>query len=63
MLEDYANARKRDTRGGLLFTDFLVSTFSNDVIGLSGLRSASLGLLDMVQPAKNILVSKMSYGK
>lgn len=63
MLEAYAKTRKRDTTGGLLFTDFLVSTFSNDVIGLSGLRSASLGALDMVQPAKDLLVRKMSYGK
>lgn len=63
MLEAYAETRKRDTKGGLLFTDFLVSTFSNDVIGLSGLRSAGLGLFDIIKPVKKILVSKMSYGK
>ncbi len=63
MLEAYAATRKRDTKGGLLFTDFLVNTFSNDVIGLSGLRSTGLGLLDVFQPAKNFLVNKMSYGK
>jgi len=63
MLTAYAGTRQRDAKGGLLFTDFLVNTFSNDVIGLSGLRSAGLGMLDMVKPAKRMLVSKMSYGK
>lgn len=63
MLTAYATTRKRDTKGGLLFTDFLVNTFSNDIVGLSGVRSVGLGLLDVVKPAKNILVSKMSYGK
>ncbi len=63
MLDAYAKTRKRDTKGGLLFTDFLVSTFSNDVIGLSGLRSTGLGLLDVIKPAKDLLVNKMSYGK
>ena len=62
-LATYSRARERDTKGGLLFTDFLVNTFSNDVIGLSGLRSVGLGLLDVVKPAKKMLVSKMSYGK
>lgn len=63
MLAAYTATRKRDTKGGLLFTDFLVSTFTNDMIVLSGLRSTGLGFLDIVKPAKNMLVSKMSYGK
>lgn len=63
MLDAYSNTRARDTKGGLLFTDFLVSTFSNDLIGLSSVRSAGLGLLDLLTPAKQLLVSKMSYGK
>ena len=63
MLEAYAKTRMRDTKGGLLFTDFLVSTFTNDLIGLSGMRSIGLGLLDVLTPAKKILVSKMSYGQ
>jgi 2-octaprenyl-6-methoxyphenol hydroxylase len=63
MLEAYAKTRVRDTKGGLLFTDFLVSTFSNDWIGLSSMRSVGLGLLDVLSPAKRMLVSKMSYGK
>lgn len=63
MLESYAKARARDTKGGLLFTDFLVSVFSNDVIALSEMRSVGLGLLDAFKPVKNLLVNKMSYGK
>lgn len=63
MLEAYRKTRARDTKGGLLFTDFLVSLFNNDVIGLSGMRSAGLGLLDVLKPVKDVLVSKMSYGK
>ena len=63
MLQAYQASRKRDTKGGLIFTDFLVNTFSNDLLGLSGLRSAGLGLLDVLTPIKKHLVSKMSFGK
>lgn len=62
MLRSYQQTRKADTKGGILFTDFLVNVFSNGVIGLSGLRSTGLGLLDVLQPAKQRLVSKMSFG-
>lgn len=62
MLETYRSQRRQDTRGGVLFTDFLVNTFSNDVVGLSSLRAAALGLLDIAQPLKHHLVRKMSYG-
>jgi 2-octaprenyl-6-methoxyphenol hydroxylase len=63
MLTAYVATRARDTKGGLLFTDFLVSLFSNDVVGLSEMRSVGLGLLDVLKPVKNLLVNKMSYGK
>jgi 2-octaprenyl-6-methoxyphenol hydroxylase len=63
MLTAYAKTRVRDTKGGLLFTDFLVSIFSNELIGLSSIRGAGLGLLDVLRPIKSLLVSKMSYGK
>ena len=63
MLETYSKQRSRDTRGGILFTDLLVNIFSNDTIGLSALRGAGLGLLDIVKPVKKMLVSKMSFGK
>ena len=63
MLENYVKERRRDTRGGLLFTDLLVNVFSNDVLGLAGLRGAGLGVLQLMQPIKNSVVSKMSFGR
>lgn len=63
MLKTYSQQRKRDTRGGLLFTDLLVNVFSNDLIGVGSLRGAGLGLLDFFNPAKQMLVDKMSFGK
>jgi 2-octaprenyl-6-methoxyphenol hydroxylase len=62
MLQQYRQSRKADTRGGILFTDFLVNIFSNDLLGLSPLRAGGLGLLDIVRPAKRRLVAKMSFG-
>lgn len=63
MLTAYQASRKSDTKGGLLFTDFLVNIFSNDLLGVSGLRSAGLGLFDVIKPIKQHLVRKMSFGK
>ena len=45
-----------------MFTDFLVSLFSNDIVGISGLRGISLGMLDFLKPVKSRLVRKMSFG-
>lgn len=63
MLESYGKQRSRDTRGGILFTDLLVNVFSNDTIGLSAIRGAGLSALELLKPVKNMLVSKMSFGK
>lgn len=63
MLEFYGKQRSRDTRRGILFTDLLVNVFSNDTIGLSAIRGAGLGALELLKPVKNMLVSKMSFGK
>ncbi len=63
MLAAYRASRKTDTKNGLLFTDFLVNIFSNDILGFAKLRSAGLGLFDMVGPVKRHLVRKMSFGK
>jgi 2-octaprenyl-6-methoxyphenol hydroxylase len=40
-----------------------VNIFSNDILGVSALRSAGIGLFDVVKPVKRFLVSKMSFGK
>lgn len=63
MLNSYSEKRQRDTKGGILFTDFLVNIFSNDLIGISALRGVGLGFLEVVKPAKSFLVGKMSFGK
>ena len=62
MLLQYRQARRADTRGGILFTDFLVNVFSNEVLGLTRLRAGGLGLLDLLPAAKGRLVDKMSFG-
>ena len=63
MLANYTQLRSRDTQGGILFTDLLVNMFNNDLLGLQGMRGVGLGLLELIKPAKNLLVSKMSFGK
>jgi 2-octaprenyl-6-methoxyphenol hydroxylase len=63
MLAAYRSSRKTDTKHGLLFTDFLVNIFSNDILGVSALRSAGIVMFDVVKPVKRFLVSKMSFGK
>lgn len=63
MLSSYKVSRKADTRGGLLFTDFLVNLFSNDLVGVSALRGVAIGAFDVVLPVKRFLVDKMSFGK
>lgn len=62
MMCDYQQGRQTDTKRGLMFTDFLVNIFSNDIVGVSGLRSMSLGMLDLLKPVKSRLVRKMSFG-
>ncbi len=63
MLAAYRADRKTDTKHGLLFTDFLVNIFSNDIPVVSALRSTGIGMFDLVKPVKRLLVSKMSFGK
>jgi len=62
MMRAYQQGRIIDTKRGLIFTDFLVNLFSNDIVGVSGLRGMSLGMLDLLKPVKSRLVSKMSFG-
>lgn len=62
MLSRYQSRRTPDTQGGILFTDFLVRTFSNNWPGLGATRGAGLGLLELVAPAKRFVARKMSFG-
>lgn len=63
MLSTYTKSREKDTQGGLKFTDFLVNIFSNEILGVSSMRGAGLGFLELMQPIKAHLVRKMSFGK
>ena len=62
MLSAYQKGRKNDTKRGLMFTDFLVNLFSNDIAGVSTLRGLGLGLFDLLRPIKSRVVNKMSFG-
>lgn len=63
MLQTYVKTRARDTKGGVLFTDFLVNVFSNDILGFSPIRGAALGVFEIIKPLKSLIVNKMSFGK
>lgn len=63
MLQAYHGSRQNDSKRGLLFTDFLVNVFSNDLLGLPAIRSTGLALFDVIKPIKRHLIQKMSFGK
>jgi 2-octaprenyl-6-methoxyphenol hydroxylase len=63
MLQAYHGSRQNDSKRGLLFTDFLVNVFSNDLLGLPAIRSTGLALFDVIKPIKRHLIKKMSFGK
>lgn len=63
MLATYRQERHADTRGGLLFTDFLVNIFTNRMLGVAGLRGLGLAMMECLPPVKRLLVNKMSFGK
>lgn len=62
MLEQYRLSRRKDTGGGMLFTDFLVQAFARDIPMLGGLRGAGLAALELFTPAKQYVMQKMSFG-
>jgi 2-octaprenyl-6-methoxyphenol hydroxylase len=62
MLRRYQSSRRTDTGGGILFTDFLVRAFSNDIPGLGALRGCGLAALELLAPAKRFVARKMSFG-
>jgi 2-octaprenyl-6-methoxyphenol hydroxylase len=62
MLNTYAHARGNDTGGGILMTDLLVSTFSNDLPPLAHARGAALALLDVATPARRWFARRMIFG-
>ncbi|OAM51413.1 2-octaprenyl-6-methoxyphenyl hydroxylase [Methylovorus sp. MM2] len=62
MMDKYQQGRVTDTKRGMFFTDFLVNTFSNEILGLNKARGIGIGLLDVLHPVKQHIVNKMSFG-
>lgn len=62
MLDAYREARQRDARRGIAFTDFLVSAFAyNDRVTTWG-RGLGLAALDLFPPARRLLAERMIHG-
>lgn len=62
MLERYRAGRRCDTGGGILFTDFLVRAFSNDIPGFGATRGAGLAAAELAAPLKHFIARKMAFG-
>jgi 2-octaprenyl-6-methoxyphenol hydroxylase len=62
MLEAHVAARSGDTANGILMTDLLVNTFSNDFPPLAHARGAALAMLDIVAPARRWFARRMIFG-
>jgi 2-octaprenyl-6-methoxyphenol hydroxylase len=58
LLQSYAALREDDIRRVYRFTDTLVKTFSNNVIGLAQLRSLSLLMVDVMPDIKHQLAAQ-----
>ncbi|HEY9198185.1 MAG TPA: FAD-dependent monooxygenase [Gammaproteobacteria bacterium] len=62
MLAAYARGRRSDVLGGLGFTDFLVRTFSNDIMPLRHARGLGLLALEALPPLKRFVARRMMFG-
>ena len=63
LLDEYKHSRAGERKKILNFTEMLVKSFSNDLIGLKKVRGYALSLLDITRPIKQSFVRKMSYGE
>lgn len=61
-LRAYARARRLDRRGGALFTDSIVRTFSTDSGPLKLARGLGLLALDLFPPARAFVARRMIWG-
>ena len=63
LLDEYKHSRAGERKKILNFTELLVKSFSNDLVGLKKVRGYALSLLDITRPIKQSFVRKMSYGE
>ena len=63
VFEEYKQSRASERKKILNFTEMLVKSFSNDLVGLKKARGYALSLLDIAKPIKQSFVRKMSYGE
>ena len=63
LLDEYKHSRAGERKKILNFTEMLVKSFSNDLVGLKKVRGYALSLLDITRPIKQSFVRKMSYGE
>ncbi|XOJ88973.1 FAD-dependent monooxygenase [Methylophilaceae bacterium Uisw_097] len=63
LLNEYKHSRAGERKKILNFTEMLVKSFSNDLVGLKKVRGYALSLLDITRPIKQSFVRKMSYGE
>lgn len=62
MLAAYTRGRRADVIGGLGFTDFLVRTFSNDLLPIRHARGLGLLALEALPPLKTFVARRMMFG-
>lgn len=58
----YRRARRPDRIAGIGMTDALATVFSNDLVPLRVARGMGLALLDLLPPAKRLLMQRMIFG-
>jgi len=58
MLTQYAKLRHRQTKRVLRFTEGLLQVFANDYPGLSSGRNLALNMLEILPPAKRMLLKR-----
>jgi 2-octaprenyl-6-methoxyphenol hydroxylase len=63
LLDEYKHSRAGERKKILNFTEMLVKSFSNNLVGLKKVRGYALSLLDITRPIKQSFVRKMSYGE
>jgi 2-octaprenyl-6-methoxyphenol hydroxylase len=62
VLAEYRDARRRDSRRGVAFTDLLASMFADGRRGPTLARGLALTALDLFPPARRLLADRMIHG-